>query len=115
MGEGIRVVERAELAAALERQPNNLTMVIVQPYLADPLLRRGRKWDVRTYVLVTSVLPVRAYLFTEAIVRYASTAYSAASRDDVPCRARARTPIRKPFRGRHRERALSQYWAPPRS
>lgn len=47
---------------------------VVQPYLQEPLLHRGRKWDVRTYVLATSVLPMRLYLFSEAIVRYAVAA-----------------------------------------
>ena len=52
------------------------TPYVVQPYLAEPLLHHGRKWDVRTYVLLTSVLPMRLYLFSEAIVRYASAPYS---------------------------------------
>lgn len=48
---------------------------ILQPYLRQPLLRDGYKWDMRTYVLCTSVLPMRLYVFGEAIVRYASSAY----------------------------------------
>ena len=46
------------------------TAYVVQPYLSEPLLHNGRKWDVRTYVLVTSVLPMRVLLFTEAIVLF---------------------------------------------
>ena len=64
------------------RRSDELINRIVQPYLANPLLRRGRKWDVRTYVLVTNVLPMRVYLFTESIVRYASTQYSSSSKDE---------------------------------
>ena len=45
---------------------------VLQPYLRQPMLRDERKWDVRTYVLVTSVLPMRLYVFSEAIVRYAA-------------------------------------------
>ncbi|KAL1504650.1 hypothetical protein AB1Y20_008431 [Prymnesium parvum] len=82
MGGGIRVLEHAELAALLSQRPVELASLIVQPYLTDPLLHDGRKWDMRTYVLVTSVQPMRVYLFTEAIVRFASTPYSSASRED---------------------------------
>ena len=49
-----------------------------------PLLSRGgRKWDVRSYVLCTSVAPLRLYLFTEGIVRYASALYAADATDSA--------------------------------
>jgi len=38
---------------------------VLQPYLRQPLLREGVKWDMRTYVLCTSVLPMRLYVFSE--------------------------------------------------
>ena len=57
--------------------------LVVTPYLREPLLHNGRKWDVRTYVLATSVLPMRLYMFSEAIVRYAAAStYSPTSTDD---------------------------------
>lgn len=48
---------------------------IVQPYLSEPLLINGRKFDIRTYVLVTSITPLRAYVFSQGLVRLASTPY----------------------------------------
>lgn len=78
-GQGIRVFHAsAELAARLHASASlqARTKLVVQPYLREPKLHRGRKWDLRTYVLVTSVLPMRVYVFAEAIVRYASSAYS---------------------------------------
>jgi hypothetical protein len=48
---------------------------IVQAYLPDPYLINQRKWDMRTYVLVTSTFPMRAYLFNRGLIRFASTAY----------------------------------------
>lgn len=84
-GQGIRVLE----AEAVKAQLSNANLLnglrsplVVQPYLRDPLLHNGRKWDVRTYVLATSVLPMRLYLFSEAIVRYAvATQYNSTSKD----------------------------------
>ena len=75
-------MEEPKLLDLVQRRSDELFNRIVQPYLANPLLRRGRKWDVRTYVLVTNVLPMRVYLFTESIVRYASTQYSSSSKDE---------------------------------
>lgn len=49
---------------------------VVQPLLADPYLVEGRKFDFRTYVLVTSMLPLRAYIYKEGLVRFASSQYN---------------------------------------
>ena len=48
---------------------------IVQNYLHNPMLIKGKKWDLRTYVLVTSVLPLRAYVYSRGLVRFASQTY----------------------------------------
>ena len=58
------------------RRPRRL----VQTYLSDPHLINGFKWDLRTYVLVTSAYPLRAYVFHEGLVRFASTKYTKASK-----------------------------------
>lgn len=84
-GQGIRLFGAAHLAAQLQK-PEFLralrSPLVVQPYLREPLLHNQRKWDVRTYVLATSVLPMRLYLFSEAIVRFAVAAnYNATSSD----------------------------------
>ena len=86
-GLGIRVINSSQELAARMLAPSFLralrTPIIVNPYLRDPLLHHGRKWDVRTYVLATSVLPMRLYLFSEGIVRYAAAStYSRTSTDD---------------------------------
>jgi hypothetical protein len=84
-GQGIKVFNTSFIQRRL-LNPNILNLIkvpiVVQPYLAHPLLHRGRKWDMRTYVIATSVLPMRLYLFSEAIVRYAAaTTYSSNSTD----------------------------------
>ena len=48
---------------------------VVQPLLTDPYLVEGKKFDFRTYVLVTSILPLRAYIYREGLVRFASSKY----------------------------------------
>ena len=49
--------------------------LIVTNYLRSPLLISGHKFDMRTYVLVTSMLPLRAYFFHDGLLRFASEAY----------------------------------------
>lgn len=49
---------------------------VVQPLLLDPYLVEERKFDFRTYVLVTSILPLRAYIYKEGLVRFASSKYN---------------------------------------
>lgn len=50
--------------------------IVVQPFLRNPYLVKGRKFDFRTYVLVTSISPLRLYFYKEGLVRFASTKYN---------------------------------------
>ncbi len=68
-GQGISVT--ADIADAIERDD-----VVVQRYVERPYLVNGRKGHMRIYGFITSVDPLRAYVYGEGIVRFAPEAYS---------------------------------------
>lgn len=52
---------------------------IVSRYVHNPLLINGLKFDMRLYVLVTSMDPWRFYIYNEGLARFASEPYNAQS------------------------------------
>ena len=50
---------------------------MVQQYISRPLLMDGMKFDLRVYVLVSSIDPLRIYVFNEGLVRLATVNYRA--------------------------------------
>ncbi|KAM9709206.1 tubulin monoglutamylase TTLL4 isoform 2-T13 [Menidia menidia] len=50
--------------------------LLVQKYLHKPYLISGSKFDLRIYVYVTSYDPLRVYIFSDGLVRFASCKYS---------------------------------------
>ena len=52
---------------------------VIQRYVADPfLLQDGCKFDLRLYVLLESLMPLKAYLCTEGMARFATIPYQQA-------------------------------------
>ncbi|KAL4717073.1 hypothetical protein ACJJTC_016960 [Scirpophaga incertulas] len=64
-GTGIKVVSR--WVQIPKKRP-----VVVQRYVSKPYLINGNKFDMRLYVLVTSVHPLRIYLYKDGLARFAS-------------------------------------------
>ncbi len=50
--------------------------MVVQEYLQNPYLIDGLKFDMRIYILITSIKPLRVYLYNEGISRFATESKS---------------------------------------
>jgi tubulin polyglutamylase TTLL5 len=68
-GEGISVIDRLPGRGAGNR--------VIQRYIANPMLIRGLKFDLRFYVAVLSVDPLRIYVHENGLVRLATESYAA--------------------------------------
>jgi len=74
-GNGIIVMDDwRQLTNWKSKFPDN-DEIVVQTYLPNPFLIKQRKWDMRTYVLVTSINPLRVYMYRDGLVRFASSKY----------------------------------------
>ena len=52
------------------------TQMVVSEYVGKPLLIDGYKFDLRFYVAITSINPLRIYLYKDGLVRFATQKYN---------------------------------------
>lgn len=50
-------------------------------YIANPHLINNFKYDLRVYVVITSVDPLRVYMYQDGLVRFATEQYSTCKKD----------------------------------
>ena len=53
----------------------------VQKYITNPFLVNGLKFDLRLYVLLTSIDPIKVYLYEDGLVRFATKPFSTKKED----------------------------------
>lgn len=49
---------------------------MVSEYISKPLLINGLKFDLRIYVAITSVNPLKVYVYEDGLTRFATEKYS---------------------------------------
>lgn len=62
---------------------NPQTNNVIQEYIDNPFLVDNLKFDIRLYVFVTSVDPLRIYLFDDGLVRFATEEYQKPTEENI--------------------------------
>lgn len=75
-GDGIVILMTTSDLARKVRALKKDCSAVVQEYISRPLLLKGFKWDIRVYVLLLSLEPLRAFLCCEGLARVCSEAYA---------------------------------------
>ncbi len=61
---------------------NKDTEYVVQHYIHDPLLIEGKKFDLRIYVLISSIDPFICYVCEEGLARFCTEDYKVPNNDN---------------------------------
>lgn len=72
-GKGIIVTDDLEIILS---RLDKYSSLVVSQYIDNPLLINGFKFDLRIYVGITSVCPLRIYIYEEGLARFATELYS---------------------------------------
>lgn len=88
-GHGIFIVRtRADLevATAARQLSDGGHSYVCQNYISNPLTLDGFKFDLRIYVVVSSLAPLEAWLCREGIARFCTTPYAAPTSTNISVR-----------------------------
>lgn len=72
-GKGIFLANSVKEIPAMENY-------VVSKYIPNPLLVNGLKFDLRIYVLVTSINPLKIYMYQDGLTRFATEKYGKTSK-----------------------------------
>jgi tubulin polyglutamylase TTLL6/13 len=75
-GKGIYLVNDANQVSTDEH-------LVAQKYISDPFLLDGLKFDLRIYVLLYGVNPLRIFMYQEGLVRLATEKYEKPQDDNL--------------------------------
>lgn len=70
-GRGISVVTTEQAIKYVEKYKNR--KILLQRYLSQPYLIDGKKFDLRIYVLVSGIDPLRIYIYEEGLTRLSTS------------------------------------------
>ena len=84
-GRGIRILsDKSEfkhlLKKSLIRHGKNY---LISRYISKPHLINNKKYDLRVYVLISSLYPLKIYIYKEGLVRFATEDYTKGNYDNV--------------------------------
>ncbi|NXA34343.1 TTLL9 polyglutamylase, partial [Eudromia elegans] len=65
-----------------QKDETQVEVYVAQRYIENPYLIGGRKFDLRVYVLVTSYIPLKAWLYRDGFARFSNTRFTLNSIDD---------------------------------
>lgn len=68
-GRGIRIFDSKQRVSRKEG-------ILASKYLSNPHLMNGFKYDLRVYILVTAFCPLKVYIYSDGLVRFATEKYS---------------------------------------
>ena len=57
--------------------------MVVQKYLSNPLLLDGLKFDLRIYVLLVGIAPLRLYIYEDGMARFATQKFQKPNRHNL--------------------------------